>query len=139
MLESMEDILIPIVAILSAVVVPPLTIAFVLLKYFSGKNKERMAMIAQGIIPQEAERKKKGTPERLRTLRTALGAIGAGVGVVVGIILNNYVLVELDTLEKLAVVAGFASLFFGIGYTIYFIVSKDKIAKEAETDIDEVE
>lgn len=134
MLEQFMDGLLPILTIISIFAVPPIAIAFVLLKFNASKRTERMALINQGIIPQDAERKR--TPNRLRTLRTALGAIGAGIGVVIGIILNNYAFTGLSDMEMFAVLLGSIFLFFGIGYVIYFIISKDRIDAEGLDDLE---
>ena len=131
-METFLESLIAIIAILSVLVVPVVAIVFVLLKFQASKSKERMAIINQGMIPQEANIKK-SVPNRLRTLRTALGAIGIGVAVI-GIILNKYVLLELSTLENLAVLVACSSLFFGIGYITYYVISKDKIGTENEEE-----
>lgn len=138
MFDNFMEYLIAIIAILSIFAGPFIAIVVVLLKFNSSRNKERMAMISQGIIPQEAT-SKRSTPNRLRSLRTALGSIGAGIGVVIGIILNNYVLLELGRFEKLAVIIGTAFFFFGIGYVIYFIISKDKIKSEDSEEFEELE
>lgn len=128
MLENLIDSIIPVIAIISIFALPPIAIVVVLLKFNASKRAERMALIKQGIIPQEAENKR--TPNRLRTLRTALGAIGGGIGAIVGIILTKVAFSSDGLIIQSIVVAGSTLIIYGIAFVIYYLISKDKIEME---------
>lgn len=126
----MEDLmggLIPILGILCAVALPIVAVIIIFVQFFTTRRDERLAMIEKGIMPQEAKYEKKA-PSRLRTLRTALSSMGAGVGLIIGIMVTT----ALDLTTQIVFITGTVLLGFGIGYVIYYIISKDKIEKEDE-------
>ena len=108
---------------------PILAGIILIIRLTNSDKKERLEMIKRGMIPPE---KKEVQPSRLRTLRTGIGAIGIALGLIIGVILINYVFGNLEDLEMFVVIVGSTFLFFGIAYVIYYIISKDKIEKEDE-------
>ena len=81
-----------------------------------------MGLIQQGIIPP-TEPKRKSTPNRYRSLRNGIILIGLGIGFIVGILGTNYLVIGEDN-PFLFVIAS-TVLFLGIGYTVFFLITKD--------------
>src|SRR4028119_588788 len=93
------------------------------------ENEERMAMIEKGINPANVT-KPKTNPSG--TLRFALLAIGAGIGLLVGSMLENTRLVE----EEVAYFS-MVLLFGGMGLLVSYLIQlrqdeKEKQARERE-------
>lgn len=64
---------------------PIVAIVVLISRATSSTSKERMEMIKRGMIPPEKVEHK---PNRLKSLRTGLGAIGLGVGAIASIWCN---------------------------------------------------
>ena len=111
-----------IIAIISIFALPMITAMVLILKKLSSVHKERMGMIQQGIIPPN-EPKRKSTPNRYRSLRNGIILIGLGIGFIVGILGTNYLIIGEDN-PFLFVIAS-TVLFLGIGYTVFFLITKD--------------
>ena len=111
-----------IIAIISIFALPMITAMVLIYKKLSSVHKERMGMIQQGIIPPN-EPKRKSTPNRYRSLRNGIILIGLGIGFIVGILGTNYLIIGEDN-PFLFVIAS-TVLFLGIGYTVFFLITKD--------------
>ena len=109
-------------AIISIFALPMITAMVLIYKKLSSVHKERMGMIQQGIIPPN-EPKRKSTPNRYRSLRNGIILIGLGIGFIVGILGTNYLIIGEDN-PFLFVIAS-TVLFLGIGYTVFFLITKD--------------
>lgn len=119
--------IIPIFAIFCAVGLPVIAIIVLIVRLTSSTKKERMAMIQRGMIPPE---KVESAPSRLRTLRTGMGGVGAGLGAIISLLLLEYCFVGADELTQFMIVLGSILLCFGIAFVIYYVISKDKIDSE---------
>ena len=117
----MED-LIPIIAILSTIALPIATGLILGFKKLNSAHKERMGLIQQGIIPPN-EPKRKSTPNRYRSLRNGIILIALGIGIIVGFLGTNYLVIGEDN-PFLFVIAS-TVFFLGIGYTVFFIITKN--------------
>ena len=117
----MEELM-GIIAIISIFALPVITAMVLIYKKLSSVHKERMGMIQQGIIPPN-EPKRKSTPNRYRSLRNGIILIGLGIGFIVGILGTNYLIIGEDN-PFLFVIAS-TVLFLGIGYTVFFLITKD--------------
>jgi hypothetical protein len=117
----MEELM-GIIAIISIFALPMITAMVLIYKKLSSVHKERMGMIQQGIIPPN-EPKRKSTPNRYRSLRNGIILIGLGIGFIVGILGTNYLIIGEDN-PFLFVIAS-TVLFLGIGYTVFFLITKD--------------
>ena len=111
-----------IIAIISIFALPMITAMVLILKKLNSTHKERMGMIQQGIIPPN-EPKRKSTPNRYRSLRNGITLIGLGIGFIVGILGTNYLIIGEEN-PFLFVIAS-TVLFLGIGYTVFFLITKD--------------
>jgi hypothetical protein len=116
----------------------PLTLfggaAAVLWKYFEGRHKERMAMIEKGVTPAEF----KSTSSMINPLRLLQGnvlsnlkwgllALFAGVGLLVGLQLENYY-----RFEEGSVIFGSILITGGLALIIFYIIAAKKLKKEQE-------
>ncbi len=117
----MED-LIPIIAILSTIALPIATGLILGFKKLNSAHKERMGLIQQGIIPPN-EPKRKSTPNRYRSLRNGIILIALGIGIIVGFLGTNYLVIGEDN-PFLFVIAS-TVFFLGIGYTVFFMITKN--------------
>ncbi len=134
----MED-LTGIIAIISIFALPVITAMVLILKKLSSTHKERMGLIQQGIIPPN-EPKRKSTPNRYRSLRNGVLLIALGVGLIVGFLGANYLPMSED--NSFLFVTASIVLFLGIGYTVFFLITKD--AKDyknydLDSDLDDAE
>ena len=118
-----------IIAIISIFALPMITAMVLIYKKLSSVHKERMGMIQQGIIPPN-EPKRKSTPNRYRSLRNGIILIGLGIGFIVGILGTNYLIIGEDN-PFLFVIAS-TVLFLGIGYTVFFLITKDSYGNKGD-------
>lgn len=72
----MEDVLIPIVAILSTIALPIVTALVLILKKLNADHNERMALINQGIIPPNEPKRNQSQPVGFLAQRHYSGGIG---------------------------------------------------------------
>jgi hypothetical protein len=124
----MEELM-GIIAIISIFALPMITAMVLIYKKLSSVHKERMGMIQQGIIPPN-EPKRKSTPNRYRSLRNGIILIGLGIGFIVGILGTNYLIIGEDN-PFLFVIAS-TVLFLGIGYTVFFLITKDSYGNKGD-------
>lgn len=129
----MEDVLVPIVAIV-AVFAFPLFLLWVILEMrkVNLRNKENMSLIAQGIIP-EKEVKQRRTPNRFVSLRNGIVLIGIAVGILVGFSISEGM--ALTEEKAFWIYTSSILLFLGIGYLIYFFVTRN-MTMPSENDAD---
>lgn len=129
----MEDVLVPIVAIV-AVFAFPLFLLWVILELrkVNLRNKENMSLIAQGIIP-EKDVKQRQTPNRFVSLRNGIVLIGIAVGILVGFSISEGMALEEE--KAFWIYSSSILLFLGIGYLIYFFVTRN-ITMPSENDAD---
>ena len=131
----MNDSLIGIVAVLSAVALPIATGLILGYQFIASRHRERMGLINQGIIPPETS-KKKSDPNRMVSLRNGIVLVSLGIGIIVGILsIENLVL---ENSVKFFVMASAILVFLGIGYLVYFFLSqkieKKDIQEETQQD-----
>jgi len=119
--------IIPILGIICAIGLPVIAIIILIIRLTSSTNKERMEMIKRGMIPPE---KTEQTPSRLRTLRAGMGAIGGGVGAILSVFVLRFVLITSNMGYTFLIVMGTILLCFGIAFTVYYFISKNKIDSE---------
>lgn len=134
-----SETLVAVVAVFSIFALPLITAMVLILKKLSSTHKERMGLIQQGIIPPN-EPKRKSTPNRYRSLRNGVLLIALGVGLIVGFLGANYLPMSED--NSFLFVTASIVLFLGIGYTVFFLITKD--AKDyknydLDSDLDDAE
>jgi hypothetical protein len=130
----MEDVLIPIVAILSAVALPIVTALVLILRKLNADHNERMALINQGIIPPN-EPKKKTNPNRLVALRNGIILAALGVGIIVGFLCSQYLVIGEE--NKFWITSASIVFFLGVGYLVYFLVTRNIPIKSEEDQLRE--
>ena len=125
--------LVPIVAIVSTFSFPVLLLWVILeIRKVNLRNKERMALISQGIIPEEDVRIKK-TPNRFVSLRNGIVLIGIAAGILVGFSISEGMALAEE--KAFWIYSSSILLFLGIAYLIYFFVTRNmKMPKDDEPD-----
>ena len=116
------EILAGIIAIISIFALPMITAMVLIFKKLNSTHKERMGLIQQGIIPPN-QSKRKSTPNRYVSLRNGVILIALGIGLIVGFLGTNYLVIGRDN-PYLFVLAS-TVLFLGIGYITFFLITKD--------------
>jgi hypothetical protein len=124
----MEDVLIPIIAILSAVALPIVTALVLILRKLNADHNERMALINQGIIPPN-EPKKKTNPNRMVSLRNGIILAALGIGIIVGFLCSQYLVIGEE--NKFWITSASIVFFLGVGYLVYFLVTRN-MPRESE-------
>ena len=113
----MEVFIIPVISIICAVGLPMVFLILISIKTIQAKHEERMAMIAQGMIPEFPEKK----ANRFTALRNGILLASIGLGALVGPLISRLFLDDW-ALELYLII--FPILFAGIGYLIYFFIVK---------------
>lgn len=104
----------------------PVILVWVILEYRKSKlrNSERMALIAQGIIPAEEEIKlNKTNPNRFVSLRNGIALVGISVGIIVAFLISEWMGFYEE--KAFAIYTASILLFLGIGFLIYFFVTRN--------------
>ncbi|MEA5129409.1 DUF6249 domain-containing protein [Proteiniphilum sp.] len=119
----MEDILVPIVAIVGVFGFPVALLWVIMeLRKVNLRNRERMSLISQGIIPEE-EIKQKTNPNRFVSLRNGIVLIGIAVGILVGFSITEGM--SLSDEKAFWIYTSSILLFLGIGYLVYFFTTRN--------------
>lgn len=119
----MEDVLVPIVAIITIFGFPIFLLWVILeIRKVNLRNKENMSLIAQGIIP-EKEARRRGTPNRFVSLRNGIVLVGIAVGILVGFSVSESMCLQEE--KAFWIYSSSILLFLGIGYLIYFFVTRN--------------
>lgn len=118
----MENVLIPIVSILSTIALPIVTALVLILKKLNADHNERMALINQGIIPPN-EPKKKTNPNRLVSLRNGIILAALGIGILVGFLCSQHLVIGKE--NKFWIMSASIVFFLGVGYLVYFLVTRN--------------
>ena len=127
----MEDVLIPIVAILSTIALPIVTALVLILKKLNADHNERMALINQGIIPPN-EPKKKTNPNRMVSLRNGIILAALGIGIIVGFLCSQYLVIGEE--NKFWIMSASIVFFLGVGYLVYFLATRN-IPRESQIEL----
>ena len=112
----MEDVLVPVVAIVGVFGFPLFLLWVILeIRKVNLRNKENMSLIAQGIIP-EKDAKQKRTPSRFVSLRNGIVLIGIAVGILVGFSVSEGMALEEE--KAFWIYSSSILLFLGINYFV---------------------
>lgn len=120
MYKLMED-LIPIIAILCTIGLPITAGLVIGLTSVKNDHKERIGLINQGIIPPN-KTKVKSNPNRLVSLRNGIVLIALGVGIIVGFLCSEYLVIGQG--NEFWVTGASVVFFLGVGYLVYFLVTQ---------------
>lgn len=120
----MENLLVPIVAIVCAVGLPIIMIIILGVQAQRGRHAERLAMIEKGAVLEEPEKK----ANRYPALRNGIVMIGLSLGLIIGLFVEPY-MPNYSDFFSLGIPA-FTILFGGIGFVAYFFFSRSMQQKE---------
>lgn len=120
-MEFVEDGLIPIIAILSAVALPIGFGLYLGLVSMRSKHKEDMELIKQGIVPPP---KSASVPNKYRSLRNGFLCVGIGLGIVIGMAVNSGIGVREN--NEFFVLASTILIFLGLAYILFYWVTRNK-------------
>lgn len=100
------------------------------------KRRERMAMIERGMDPRlyEETRTAKRAPAPYATLKWGLLLTGAGLGLLLSVILVTTCLSNMDEDAKPAVFFGLIAIFGGLGLIASFLVEKKSYEKHLQEE-----
>jgi len=119
-----SETIVAVIAIICVFAVPFAAVAILGVKAMNDRNKERMGLINQGIIPPENPKSQR-TPNRLVSLRNGILLVALGIGLVVGFICAEYLTIGQN--NQFWIIASSIVLFLGIGFLIYYSISKGQI------------
>ncbi|MFR9165506.1 MAG: DUF6249 domain-containing protein [Dysgonomonas sp.] len=120
-MEFYSDTIIASLAIIGVFFIPIPTVAGIIFFWLKTRNKERMELIKQGLIPSE---RAKSSPNKYTSLRNGCLFSGTAIGIIVGLI-SDYLL-NFEKLNSLLIIISSTVLFIGIAYIIFFLLVKDK-------------
>lgn len=120
-MENILEALVPILGVICAVGLPIAVSAYIILILIRSRAKERMELIKQGIVPQSQP---KPIPNKYISLRNGFLCIGIALGLIVGIIVEEILLLEAPL--NILVVLSAVLLFLGIAYVLFYLITKDK-------------
>jgi uncharacterized membrane protein len=125
--------LIPLLAIICVIGLPVVTGLVLGIQWIQARNKERMGLINQGIIPPDSPKRRRRTPNRLVSLRNGIVLIALGIGIIVGLLCSEHLVIGQD--NTFWVVGASVVFFLGVGYLTYFlVVQKMPIPEQRELE-----
>ena len=130
-MQDLEGI-VAMLAILVAIGLPVVAALMIGLESIKSKHREKMGLINQGITPPETV-KQKSNPNRFVSLRNGIVLISLGIGLPIGLISSNR-FASSDT-QSFYIMASSIVLFIGIGYLLYFIVTRKLQSGELYSDV----
>lgn len=125
--------LIPLLAIICTIGLPLIVGLLLGLRWMNNRSQERMGLINQGIIPPDSPRRK-ATPNRLVALRNGILFISIGIGVIVGFLSSEYLVIGIG--NKFWITGASIVFFMGVGYLVYFLVAQKIPQSIQREDID---
>ena len=127
--------LIPVLGIVCTIGLPIVAGWVLGLQWIKSRNAERMGLINQGIIPPDSP-KKKSDPNRLVSLRNGIVLIALGIGIMVGFLCSEYLVIGRG--NEFWMTGASIVFFLGIGYLVYFLVVQkipvSRLKEEAEQE-----
>lgn len=120
----MEDLLIPIVAIICSIGMPVLLLMILVIRTTRTKHEERMAMIEKGMILEEPEKK----ANKYGALRNGLLMIGLALGALVGVYLEGTMPFGWNGFS----VVIYTILGGGVAFLAYFFIALKMMEKEKD-------
>ena len=126
--------LVPLLAIFCIFGLPILMAIILGTQWIKARNQERMGLINQGIIPPDSSKKKRN-PNRFVSLRNGIILVCLGIGIIVGFLISNFSYSNEVRISSFFSLSASIVFFLGIGYLIYFFVTRNmKMPKDDETD-----
>ena len=112
--------LIPLLAIICTIGLPIIAGWVLGMQWIRTRNAERMGLINQGIIPPDHIPKKKSDPNRLVSLRNGIVLIALGIGIMVGFLCSEYLVIGQG--NEFWMTGASVVFFLGVGYLFYFLI-----------------
>lgn len=116
----MWDDFIPVIAIICTIGLPIVAGWVLGIQWIKSRNEERMALINQGIIPADSPKRRKADPNRLVSLRNGIVLIALGIGIIVGFLCSEYLVIGQN--NSFWITGASVVFFLGLGYLAYFLV-----------------
>jgi len=114
------DDLIPLLAIICTIGLPIIAGWILGSQWIRTRNAERMGLINQGIIPPDRTPKRKSDPNRLVSLRNGIVLIALGIGIMVGFLCSEYLVIGQG--NEFWMTGASVVFFLGVGYLVYFLI-----------------
>ena len=119
--------LVAVLAVIGIFILPVAALGIGWVVLLRNRHEERIKMIDKGVILAEPER----SPNRYPALRNGLFMVGLAIGLILGMFVEPYV-PESDF--EFMVIPTFAVLFGGLGFVVYFVLSRRLQVKERQED-----
>ena len=119
------DGLVALFGVVFAVGLPIALGGYILLRLIHGRNKERMELIKQGIVPHSQP---KPIPNKYISLRNGFLCIGVALGLILGIVVTETT--AMDAPLNMLIILSSVLMFLGIAYVSFFMITKDKDLEE---------
>ncbi len=135
------DGLVEVLGVIFAVGLPIVAGMVLGIQWIKARNRERMGLINQGIIPPDSPRRRRyRSPNRLVSLRNGIVLIALGIGIIVGFLCSEHLAIGQG--NKFWVTGASVVFFLGVGYLTYFLVVQKQmpvLGQRAEEEIEEAE
>lgn len=122
---GINEMLVAALGIIGIFFVPFIVGGSILFYLLKARNKERMELIRQGIIPSQ---QMKATPNKLIALRNGCLAIGLAIGIIVGMIVDYNV--EYSDMGSFLIMLSSSILFLGLGYIAFYLLVRNRDTDE---------
>jgi len=122
-----SELIVASLAIIGIFFLPILVGGYVLYYLLRARNRERMELIKQGIIPSQ---QMKASPNKLVALRNGCLAVGLALGIIVGLIVDYQI--DYSDMGSFLILLSSSVLFIGISYIAFYLLVRNK-----ETDDEE--
>lgn len=119
--------LVAVLAVIGIFILPVAALGIGWVVLLRNRHEERIKMIDKGVILAEPER----SPNRYPALRNGLFMVGLAIGLILGMFVEPYVP---ETDFEFMVIPTFAVLFGGLGFVVYFVLSRRLQVKERQED-----
>lgn len=122
---EISEMFVAALAIIGIFFLPVIVFGSVLFYLLKARNKERMELIKQGIIPSQ---QMKATPNKLIALRNGCLTIGLALGIVIGMIVDYNV--EYSDMGSFLIMLSSSILFLGLGYIAFYLLVRNRDTDE---------
>lgn len=118
-------VLIVFITIFGVFILPIGSFSYVMYYLLKTRNKERMELIKQGIIPSSQT---KAAPNKFTALRNGCLFIALAIGIFVGLIVDYFL--DYSDMGSFLIMLSSSIMFLGIGYVVFYLLVRNKNADE---------
>lgn len=122
---EVNEMLIAALAIIGIFFMPIIIGGSILYYLLKSRNKERMELIKQGIIPSQ---QMKAAPNKLIALRNGCLTIGLALGIIVGMIVDYNI--DYSDMGSFLIMLASSILFLGVGYIAFYLLVRNRDTDE---------